>query len=637
MNIKSKLKNHLKFIDTITTKLLTLVLFISVIPLMVVANFSTGIINQSMLDSEKNELNLSVLLTKQKYQEELNTLKILVTQAVKGYINDSYLESIKTGNQGSINDAISALRKNSDLDFCLIIDKNSVGSTPNTYINESLKNIINEAFEGKSIASTEFISGNSFGARYKKDILLSKNLDLIGLSQVTAVPIHENNNKVKAVFLVGKSLTGNSDLPYLIKIMTGASLSIFRIDGDNSQIITTNMGYLADNSKKNHTDKNFLEYIKAGQAYSTKVSQSNGTEVVQYEPIKNYIGNVIGAIYIGIPEVRYTEPGNNNIKLISLISVISLIVSIIIAALFARTITTPILKLVVAAKSIATGYLHQRVKMKGNDEIAQLSQTFNKMADNLQKQEQLKDNFVATLTHDLKVPMLAENQTINYLLKEAYGPITEEQKEVLELIRSTNNSSLEMVGTLLEVYRYDTGNAQLLKSQFDVVKLVRESIDQIKSLAQDKKINISLETNQEQVYINADEREIKRVLHNLISNAIINGIHRGQILCNVEYIGDTKLVYSPKSGVNEYTTLSKALQISNSVIISVKDDGVGINRDDIPELFNRFSLNKGRKPAGTGLGLYYSFQVVNKHQGYIWAESTEGEGSTFKFTLPLEG
>jgi signal transduction histidine kinase len=85
------------------------------------------------------------------------------------------------------------------------------------------------------------------------------------------------------------------------------------------------------------------------------------------------------------------------------------------------------------------------------------------MAENLQKQEQLKDNFVATLTHDLKVPMLAENRTIRYMIDGAYGPITDEQREVLELIISTNNSSLEMVGTLLDVYRYDEGDVQLVK------------------------------------------------------------------------------------------------------------------------------------------------------------------------------
>jgi signal transduction histidine kinase len=232
--------------------------------------------------------------------------------------------------------------------------------------------------------------------------------------------------------------------------------------------------------------------------------------------------------------------------------------------------------------------------------------------------------------------VLAENQTINYLLKEAYGPITKEQKEVLELIKSTNNSSLEMVSTLLEVYRYDSGNVNLIKTEFDIVKLVEESIEQIKSLAQDKKITISLKSNDNVIIIQADEREIKRVLHNLISNAITNGIHRGHIECNIDLISRENIWYNPIASSDDYTTLYRPIKIDESVLFSIKDDGIGITREDMQELFKRFSFNKGRKPSGTGLGLYYSYQVITKHKGHIWAESAEGRGSMFRFILPVK-
>ncbi len=92
------MKLKLKSIDTITTKLLTLVLFITVIPLMVVANFSTGIINQSMLDSSKNELDLNIKLSREKYQDELEKLKFTASQAVNGYIENSYINYLRTNN-----------------------------------------------------------------------------------------------------------------------------------------------------------------------------------------------------------------------------------------------------------------------------------------------------------------------------------------------------------------------------------------------------------------------------------------------------------------------------------------------------------------------------------------------------------
>ncbi|MDD3013443.1 MAG: HAMP domain-containing sensor histidine kinase [Candidatus Gastranaerophilales bacterium] len=352
------------------------------------------------------------------------------------------------------------------------------------------------------------------------------------------------------------------------------------------------------------------------------------------KPLKNLSSAKTDIVYFSIPDNTYVNSFYKNISLISIISVISLFIAIGIAALFARTITTPILKLVQAAKQIASGNLNQKVKIKGNDEIAQLSTAFNQMAKDIKKQEQLKDNFVATLTHDLKVPMLAENKTISYMLKEAYGSITEEQKEVLELIKSTNNSSLEMISTLLEVYRFDEGNIQLNKTFFNIVELARNSIEQVYSLAQEKEIKIELKSNNDKIFIKADEREIKRVIHNLISNAIINNAQNGYICCNID-LEKEEIIYNPRLNQNEYTTLQKPVIISNSAIVSIEDNGVGIIKEDMPQLFKRFSLSKGRKPAGTGLGLYYSYQVVKEHNGFIWAESTENKGSTFKFILPV--
>ncbi|MFH0702667.1 MAG: HAMP domain-containing sensor histidine kinase [bacterium] len=361
-------------------------------------------------------------------------------------------------------------------------------------------------------------------------------------------------------------------------------------------------------------DQSMFDIKKNELYYNTKLSK---------EEYKNKINKII--------EVR-----NKNIELISIISVISLIVAIILAALFSRTITTPILKLVAATKSIASGNLKQRVKIRGNDEIAQLASMFNQMANNLQQHEQLRDNFIATLTHDLKVPMLAENQTINYFLKEIYGPITNEQREVLELIKNTNNSCLEMIYTLLDVYRYDNINIKPIKSDFDIIKLIKESIDEINSLAVIKKIKISLITSENELFIKADKREIKRILYNLISNAINNGVQEGKICCNIELISNEEYFYYPKIYKDIYTTLNNPVDISNTVLVSIEDNGIGISEDDMGQLFKRFSLSKGRKPASTGLGLYYSHQVITKHNGYIWAESFENQGSSFKFTLPVE-
>jgi len=327
--------------------------------------------------------------------------------------------------------------------------------------------------------------------------------------------------------------------------------------------------------------------------------------------------------------------GNHySINLILFIFIIGLLVSAVFAIVFSRTLTTPILKLMEAANIISEGNLDYEVSMKGNDEIARLAKAFNIMTRRLKQQQQLRDNFIAALTHDLKVPMLAENQTINYLLKETYGPITDEQREVLEIIKSTNASSLEMVSTLLDVHKYDLDKATVFKEDFDLIELFKISIIEIKSLADEKNILLRVEADLENIMINAAKKELKRDFHNLISNAISNSSAQSSISCKV-VLNKQDLLYLPKDTTYQNTTLTNPLHLLNTVIIKIEDNGTGLPKEDMPFLFKRFSLSKGRKPSGTGIGLYYSHQVITRHNGHIWCESTEGQGSRFNILIPL--
>ncbi|MEI7473440.1 MAG: ATP-binding protein [bacterium] len=570
-------------IDTITTKLLSLVLFITIIPMIAVTNFSNAMLNQSLLNSARYELQYNSEFFIRQTSQEFNKLLLIANLSKMNYFIK------KSDNE--IEKQLSILSKSTKLDLAVFItkDKKVISSNSNfIYLkpDSNLMKLLNIVNSGEIITSSELISEGMF---YKNN----KAKNIFGLYNIVFYPVLKGK-KFEGILILGTKMINsydfsNQDISILIKPTNSEKLSLAEIKSNS---------------------------------------------IIKEIPIKGYLGNIIGYAFIRVNNEKFINPLIQNIKAISVISIISLIVAIIIAALFARTITTPILKLVYFARKLSEGDLDLKVNIKGKDEIAQLANTFNKMAEELKTQEQLRDNFVATLTHDLKVPMLAENQTINYLLKEDYGPITSEQEEVLSLIKSTNNSSLEMVSTLLEVYRYDMGNVQLFKSEFDIVKLVNESIGQIKSLANDKKIIINME-KEENAVISADEREIKRVLHNLISNAIANGVHRGHIICEIQSYKNKDSIYNPIASSDSYTTLKSPLILNDMVLVSIKDDGIGLNREEMPELFKRFSLNKGRKPAGTGLGLYYSYQVINKHNGYIWAESVEGQGSVFKFTLPV--
>ena len=224
--------------------------------------------------------------------------------------------------------------------------------------------------------------------------------------------------------------------------------------------------------------------------------------------------------------------------------------------------------------------------------------------------ERLRDDFIATLTHDMRTPLLAAIQTLKYFLEGAIGSLDEKQKVLLSTMLQSNEDLLGLVNALLEVYRFESGKLELCKTNFPVKDLVNQCYKELLPLAENKstafKINYELEDD---VHIYADRAEIKRVITNLCGNAIN---------------------YTNKDG--EINVLAKIQ--NGDFIFSVSDNGNGIPQSDIPNLFKRFSQGTLKKRStGTGLGLYLSRQIIEAHGGKIWVDSKLNKGSEFSFLL----
>lgn len=224
--------------------------------------------------------------------------------------------------------------------------------------------------------------------------------------------------------------------------------------------------------------------------------------------------------------------------------------------------------------------------------------------------ERLRDDFVATLTHDLRTPLLAAIQTLKFFLDGSLGKLEEKQKVLLSTMQKSNEDLLGLVNALLEVYKYDAGKLDLCKTSFLLKDLVVQCYKELEPLAKNKNIEFNLNFNpDDNLTINADRGEIRRVITNLCGNAI------------------------------NYTNLGGKINIEvkeqqGDVIFSVADNGNGIPKEDIPDLFKRFSQGTSKKRStGTGLGLYLSRQIVEAHGGKIWLESKLNKGSEFSFLL----
>ena len=224
--------------------------------------------------------------------------------------------------------------------------------------------------------------------------------------------------------------------------------------------------------------------------------------------------------------------------------------------------------------------------------------------------ERLRDDFIATLTHDLRTPLLAAIQTLEFFLNGSLGSLEDKQKMLLDTMKKSNQDMLGLVNALLEVYKYEAGKLELVKTNFRLNDLVKQCYDEIKVLANSRGSEVFLMVDAtEDIDIFADRNEIRRVMMNFLGNAVNYTLVDGKI---------------------EIRTQLK----ENDIIFSVKDNGIGIAQSDVPKLFKRFSQGTSQKrSASTGLGLYLSKQIIEAHGGKIWLESAKDKGSEFSFLL----
>ena len=225
------------------------------------------------------------------------------------------------------------------------------------------------------------------------------------------------------------------------------------------------------------------------------------------------------------------------------------------------------------------------------------------------KSDKLRDDFIATLTHDLRTPLLAAIQTLKFFLDGAVGEVDERQRLLLATMQKSNEDLLGLVNALLEVYRYDAEKSTLNKTDFNIYELAKLVFDELKPLADNKKIDFTIDCNDKNIEINADRAELRRVICNLCGNAINYTPEAGKVLITIK-------------------------QEASDLIFSISDTGCGIPQEDIPNMFQRFSQGTSKKrSAGTGLGLYLSRQIIESHGGKIWLESKVNKGSEFSFIL----
>ena len=246
-------------------------------------------------------------------------------------------------------------------------------------------------------------------------------------------------------------------------------------------------------------------------------------------------------------------------------------------------------------------------------ERKQAEERLRKANEKLKEYNQLKDEFISTTSHELRTPLSIIIGAIRLVLDEIPGKIVEEQRDVLAMAMENMQRLSRIVDSLLSISRIESGKLDLQKTVVNICELIKGTVSDYKDLAREKALSLDCEVPEHSVDICLDPDKTKEVLINLISNSIKFTPEGGWV----------KVICTKQDG---------------KVLISVQDSGVGIAKEDIPKLFDRFT-QFGRKAGpgekGTGLGLAIAKKLVEMHGGKIEVESKVNKGTTFTVSLPL--
>jgi two-component system, NarL family, sensor kinase len=227
--------------------------------------------------------------------------------------------------------------------------------------------------------------------------------------------------------------------------------------------------------------------------------------------------------------------------------------------------------------------------------------------------DRIHEDFVYTLTHDLKTPLLGAIQTIKYFQRAQFGAVSSTQSDILDKMSRSQKRSLQLVETLLDVYRNDIEGLVLQHESIDLQSIATEAIDTVVILGLERQIIFNLKCDQPTAQaseLTGDRLQLSRVFSNLLSNAIY---------------------HSPRGGQVDITIYDRDRQY----VVEVLDRGLGIALVDLPFIFDRFYQAQSQL-KGSGLGLHLSRQIIEAHGGGIWAESVLPQGTKFSFTLPIK-
>jgi len=280
-------------------------------------------------------------------------------------------------------------------------------------------------------------------------------------------------------------------------------------------------------------------------------------------------------------------------------------------AVIALRITRSLRQLSAATSAVAAGSFREPIPAGGMDEVGVLARSFNAMAARLRQLDEMKEEFFATLSHELRSPLTSVREASHLLVDEVAGPLTPKQVRLVEIIQRSSDRLLRIVNQILDISRLRAGLLPLQHKPVDLERLVTRAAEELRPQAEEAKVTLERERVGVRFTISGDEDRLVQVVVNLLANAIR---------------------FTPAGG----RVVTRVVDAGEECEVQVEDTGLGIPAAELPHIFESYRqahLGKG----GTGLGLSIVRGLVQAHGGRVTVESHEGKGSRFSVLLPREG
>ncbi len=455
--------------------------------------------------------------------------------------------------------------------------------------------------------------------------------ETVGMMLKAAVPVMADNNEMLGVIYGGVLLNRNFEIVDKIKNTVYKGMTYKGRDMGTATIFLQDTRISTNVKNKDGTRaigtrvsaEVYNQVLKKGKTWKDRAFVVNDWYITAYEPIRDADNKIVGILYVGILEAKFTDMKKETVWIFLGITAVGLVVAFLISYLLAGNITKPVIELGKAAQKLADGDLDQKVKIKSGMEIVKLGNAFNCMIEAIKERDaQLKERtreivgrserlamigqLAAGVAHEINNPLGSIIIFSHILLEEP--EIKDLNRQNLEKIVKESTRCKTIVKGLLDFARQTEPETRLA----DINAVLKATLALVEKQTLFQNIQITTRLNPDLPPVEIDTTQIQQVFMNIIINAAEAMDGKGELTVSTRFSADNRFVE-----------------------IEFTDTGCGISQENLKRIFEPFFTTK-EVGHGTGLGLAISYGLIEKNNGSIDVRSIEGKGTTFIIKLPIK-